>query len=163
MNKKTDIFLPALLLLAILSLFATSSAFAANGETKIDWNDDELNWLSYEEGMRQIEKTGKPGLLVIYADWCPACRDHSKDFFDKEVIACLQDMVLIRANKDTSEKISKKYDFDGEYIPRVIALDGKAEVLHKLYNTDKRFAYFNPTRSHSKFLRFLDKARKYDF
>jgi len=52
--------------LLIALLFISSNTFAA----EINWNDKNLKWYNYDQGINEIKKTGKPGLFIIYADWC---------------------------------------------------------------------------------------------
>jgi len=149
------------LLVAALSLSLSTKIAASDSQKLIDWNDEGLNWYSYEEGIAKIKETGKPGLLVIYADWCSACQAHSKDFFNDRIISRLDDVILIRVNKDDNQKINDKYDFDGTYIPRVFALDGNSDVIHKLYDLEDQYAYFYPTITVSSFEKLLVDTKEY--
>ncbi len=155
MNRRFSITVLSLFIFALANISVVKYASAGSAQKRIDWNDDKLEWFSYEEGIRKIKETGKPGLLVIYADWCPACQRHSRHFFHKEIVSMLQGVILIRVNKDKGKKISKLYDFDGEYIPRVFALDRSSKVIHELYNIDEKFVYFDPARSQPKLKRLI--------
>jgi len=159
--KRTEVIRKIVLIFTILLVSVAATAIADDEKAKIDWNDEQLNWHSYEEGIKLIKETGKPGLLVIYADWCPACQNHSKDFFSNNVIDRLEDLILIRSNRDDEEAISNLYDLDGTYIPRIIALDGKSEVIQELYDTSEKYAYFNPTRSKSRLIDLIIETKKY--
>ncbi|MFX6011051.1 thioredoxin family protein, partial [Acinetobacter baumannii] len=77
---------------------------------KIDWNDKKLHWMSYETGMARLKASGKPGILIIYADWCPTCKTYSKLFNNPDVVKALQGLVLIRANEDEERAVSRKYN-----------------------------------------------------
>ncbi len=110
----------------------------------IDWNDEQLSWHSYRAGIEKIRKSDKPGLLIIYTDWCPTCKEYSKLFKNKDAITSLQDVILIRVNKDRDPAISSQFDFDGEYIPRTFALNRDADVIRKFYSVEEDYAYFIP-------------------
>ncbi len=99
----------------------------------IDWNDDELKWFSHEEGLALMKQTGQKGLLIIYADWCSTCKAYSNLFQQQKVVEALEGLVLMRANRDTAPEISQRFDFDGEYIPRTMALQQGGQVITDLY------------------------------
>ena len=58
-------------------MFISCSIFAEDNIKKLDWNDKELTWHSYEKGMAKIKESKKPGLLIFYADWCSTCKEYS--------------------------------------------------------------------------------------
>jgi len=124
-------------------------------ESKINWNDKDLAWFGYSEGMKEIEKTGKSGLLIFYADWCPSCKQHSKIFSAEKTISKIENLVLMRVNIDKDSELSDQYDFDGTYIPRVFALNPKGDVMHQLYDKKKEFAYWQPAQSNRQFNRLI--------
>ncbi len=127
----------------------------------IDWNDDELTWYGYEEGMRKIQDSGNPGLFIIYADWCSVCKGYAKMFKHKEVVKNLDGIVLIRVNREHNLKISNKYDFDGVYIPRTFALNNKGEVMRKFYSEEEEYAYFIPPDNFEYITMFSKLIKKY--
>jgi len=150
----------AVLAVLILNLNAFTNASASNDKNKIKWNSGDLTWYSHEKGIQQIKKTGKQGLLVVYADWCPACREHSKAFFNGDIVPLLENLILIKVNVDLESKISQQYDFDGSYIPRVFALNKHSEVMHRLYNTKNEYAYYEPALGDRELIQLLKKMEK---
>ena len=89
-------------------MFISCSIVAEDNIKKLDWNDKELTWHSYEKGMAKIKESKKPGLLIFYADWCSTCKEYSGLFANKKVIKSLQNLVLIRVDSDAEEEIEKK-------------------------------------------------------
>tara|TARA_B110000495_G_C22675185_1_gene398821 strand:+ start:132 stop:590 length:459 start_codon:yes stop_codon:yes gene_type:complete len=126
-------------------MFISCSIFAEDNIKKLDWNDKELTWHSYEKGMAKIKESKKPGLLIFYADWCSTCKEYSGLFANKKVIKSLQNLVLIRVDSDAEEEIEKKYNFDGEYVPKTFALNNKGQVIQKFYSKEEEYAYFIPS------------------
>jgi thiol:disulfide interchange protein len=135
----------------------TSESPTKANSTDIDWNDAELRWLGYEQGMQELKTTGKNGMLIIYADWCSTCKSYSKLFRNDDAVTELRDVVLIRVDKDDRPDISKLYDYDGEYVPRTFALDNNGDTLNLMPPHKKKYSYFLPADN----LRYLVKfARK---
>jgi len=112
---------------------------------EIDWNDNELTWYDYKEGMKKIKNEETKGLLIFYADWCPTCKQYSTLFAEKKVVKVLSQMVLIKVDRESNLELSKQYDFDGEYIPRTFALDTEGKVMGGLYDKSEQYTYFLPS------------------
>src|SRR5690348_4328310 len=112
----------------LLALAAAAMALAVGGRAYAggDWNDGQIAWKSYEDGLAAAKKEQKPICLIFYTDWCPHCRNYSGVFHDAKVVERAKDFVMIRLDKDKNAEISKKYAPDGEYIPRTyfLAPDG---------------------------------------
>ncbi len=92
---------------------------------KIVTTEDELN--------TELEKAkGKKVILDFAADWCAACKElDATTFKDKDVIAKMQDFVLIRAditaNTDKQKALSKRFGVFGP--PVLIFMDENGKVL----------------------------------
>ena len=122
------------------------SVFPENHK-KIDWNDSQIKWYSYAEGMEQTKKTKKPGMLIIYADWCPTCKKYSTLFSNSSVVQSMNGLILMRENRDTNPRINKMFNYDGEYVPRTFALNNKGKVMQKFYVEEEKYTYFIPPSS----------------
>jgi uncharacterized protein YyaL (SSP411 family) len=46
----------------------------------------ELKWLSFDEGYKLSQKTGKVMLIDVYTDWCGWCKRMDKDTYSKSEI-----------------------------------------------------------------------------
>ncbi len=138
-----------------------SSNSQSQTHSPINWNDNELNWYGYEEGIKQIKSTGKPGIFIIYADWCPTCKEYSTLFSKKSIVKNLEGLILIRINKDANPTISKDYSFDGEYVPRTFALNNKGEIITKFYSDKAKYTYFIPPSSPEFLIEFSKLIKKF--
>lgn len=145
------------LFLCLLAML-TGTANAAE-PVKIDWNDKELHWLSYEQGMAKLKQTGQRGILIVYADWCSTCKAYSRIFRKPEVVSALAGLVLMRVDTDREPKTSKKYGDDGQYVPRTFALSPNGKILKQAYLRKDKYAYFIGTEEPDELLEFLARTK----
>ena len=141
-------------------LLVTTNVFSENHK-KLNWNDSQIKWYSYDEGMKQIKLTGKPGLLIIYADWCPTCKEYSTLFAQDGVVNSLANLILMRENKDTNPQVNNKYNLDGEYVPRTFALNNKGNVMQNFYSKDEKYTYFIPPNNSNFLIKFTKLIKQY--
>lgn len=138
----------------IFSALILLTSFAYSDD--IDWNNSELEWHSYEQGMKKIKEGQSKGLLIFYADWCSTCKLYSKLFKKRKVVKSLKNLVLIRVNREENPELSEKYDFDGVYIPRTFALNSQGDVVGGLYDKSDQYAYFLPPDDSGYLIDFVD-------
>ncbi len=100
-----------------------------------DWNDENIKWFDYESGLKQARQSGKTILLLFYADWCPTCHAYKHIFADKRIIKQAQSLVMIRVNVDHTPELATRYAPDGEYVPRVFALNTQGKQFSDLFET----------------------------
>ena len=123
--------------LTLLAALLPATALAGG-----DWNDGEIAWLSYEDGLKSAEQSGKPVCLVFYTDWCPHCTAYAKVFHDAKVVERSKAFVMVRLNKDQNKSLSDMYAPDGDYIPRTYFLAPNGELDATLQTPRERFKYF---------------------
>lgn len=150
-----------LYLLALGLLFQCASA-AAQQPKVIDWNDKELSWLSYEEGLKQLKNTNGVGLMVIYGDFCHICKDYAKLFKRQDVIESLQGIVLIRVDAVAHPEVNERYDLDGGYVPRTFALDSNGNVSPQMHRKRSQFSYVMTFDDPKPLIRFAKNLKFYE-
>ncbi len=107
-----------------------------------DWNDAQIGWKSYEDGLAAAKKDRKPVCLIFYTEWCPHCRNYSGVFHDPKVVEKSKQFVMIRLDKDRNAELSKKYAPDGEYIPRTYFLSADGVLDPEIHAPRDQFKYF---------------------
>lgn len=111
----------------------------------IHWPDS-VTWRSYEQGLAEAKRDGKPVLLLVYADWCPKCRALAPLFAEKDVAALADKMVMVRQDSDdaASAGFLKTGDFAslGGYVPRIFFLDSNGTLLKDVTSGNARYPYF---------------------
>jgi protein-disulfide reductase (glutathione) len=152
---KTPLVALAGVLLAALVLASPPSAIAGG-----DWNDGQVQWQPYEQGLAAAKKDKKPVCLVFFTEWCPHCANYSKVFHDPKVVEQSKQFVMIRLDKDKNGDISKQYAPDGDYIPRTyfLASDGKPDL--GIHATRDQYKYFYDEHDPAPLLASMDAALK---
>ncbi|MEL6317737.1 MAG: thioredoxin family protein [Pseudomonadota bacterium] len=116
---------------------------AANGPAA--WNAPTIPWQDYDAGMEEVARTNKPAVLVLHADWCLVCRDYRELFTDERIEAYADDFVFILADIEARPDVQRRYDVDGDYIPRTFVLSPDGSLMHDATGgyTRQRF-FINP-------------------
>lgn len=92
------------------------------------WNYPQIPWRSYESGMAEMARSNKPAVLVLQADWCLVCRTYQKQFAEPEIIERADDFVFILADVERQPELQRRYDIDGDYIPRTFVLGPRGRI-----------------------------------
>ena len=137
----------------VLLLFATRAFAGAE-----DWNDRNIRWMSYNDGLVAAKKQHKPICLIFYTTWCPHCANYSKLFSDPKVVEKAKSFVMIRLDKDKNKELSKKYSPDGEYIPRTYFLSSKGQLDVSLTEQRPQYKYFYGESNPASILAGMDRA-----
>lgn len=115
---------------------------APKGGNDIKWAGP-VRWRTWEDGLAEAARTGRPICLVVYADWCPRCRELAPVFADPEIAALAERLVMIRQDADERPAwLSARFDRFGTYVPRVFFLDSKGAVLEDITSGNARYPYF---------------------
>ena len=107
-----------------------------------DWNDKEVRWRNYQDGLAAAKKDKKPVCLIFYTEWCPHCANYSAVFHDPKVVDMTKRFVMIRLDKDKETDLSKKYAPDGEYIPRTFFLSSAGVLDADIHAPREQYKYF---------------------
>lgn len=139
---------------AIVALSRTSFAGVE------DWNDANIRWMSYEDGLAAAKKNHRPICLIFYTTWCPHCTNYSKVFSNPEVVKKSKSFVMIRLDKDKNRELSVKYSPDGEYIPRTYFLSSDGQLDASLSEQRPQYKYFYSESDPASILAGMDRALK---
>jgi thiol-disulfide isomerase/thioredoxin len=128
-----------LVLISVLGLgvWLSQPAFAGG-----NWNDADIKWQPYEQGLAMAKKVNKPVCLIFYTEWCPHCTNYSKIFHNAKVVEYTKRFVMIRIDMDKHSVLSKKYAPDGQYIPRTFFLSPTGTLDPSIHEARDRYKYF---------------------
>jgi thiol-disulfide isomerase/thioredoxin len=137
---------------ALLLIAARAFAGAEN------WNDGNIRWMSYDDGLAAAKKQHKPICLIFYTTWCPHCANYSKLFSDPKITKKSKSFAMIRLDKDKNQELSKKYSPDGEYIPRTYFLSSTGQLDESLAEQRPQYKYFYSESNPASILAGMDRA-----
>ena len=141
-----------LLLAAVLVL---SRAAAAH-----DWNESGIKWQNYDEGVALAQKEKKPICLVVFTEWCPHCKNYALIFHDPKVVAQAKRFVMIHVDKDQNAPVNKKFQPDGDYIPRTFFLKPDGTLDADIKAPRDKYQYFYDEKDPASVLAAMDAAQK---
>ena len=125
-----------------------------------DWNDAQIKWMSYDDGLKAAKETHRPICLIFYTTWCPHCANYSKVFSNADVVKKAQSFVMIRLDKDKNDTVSAQYKPDGDYIPRTYFLSADGKLDESLTEGREQFKYFYSEQDPASILAGMDRALK---
>ena len=124
-----------------------------------DWNEGQVAWRGYDDGIAAAKKEKKPVCLVFYTEWCPHCGNYSKVFHDPKVVEKTKQFVMIRLDKDKNDEISRKYGPDGSgYIPRTYFLSSDGTLDPDIHAARDQYKYFYDEKDPASVLAGMDEA-----
>ncbi len=142
--------------LLVVAGLLTAPAVLAGG----NWNDANIDWNPYTEGLAAAKQQNKPVCLIFYTEWCPHCTNYSGVFHDPQVVTRAKDFVMIRIDKDKNTEISGKYAPDGQYIPRTYFLSSAGTLDPDIHAPREQFKYFYDEKNPASVLAAMDTALK---
>ena len=131
----------------ILFLALSFLLFPCLSFAEIDWNEREIKWYGYLDGMLEARKQQKNVVLVVYADWCSVCDKYSRMFYNELVVENSNRVILVKLNQDKEKHYLDKFSLDGEYVPRTYILNSEFRVQPSPFKSDKYDFYFPPNNS----------------
>ena len=145
----------ATLATAIAISLAVTAPVHAGGE---DWNDANIKWMGYTEGLEAAKESGKPVCLIFYTTWCPHCTNYAKVFSDQRLVDKSKEFVMVRLDKDQNAAVSAEYKPDGEYIPRTYFLSPAGQLDESLTAGRPQYKYFYDENKADSLLAGMDRA-----
>ena len=130
---------------------------ARTAKKKIKWQDS-LTWRTWDEAQHESATTGKPIMLLIYAHWCPRCRDLAPIFRDPKVVANAKGLVLVRQDQDERPDWLSQYREFGGYVPRIIFFGPDGQPRKDITSSRGRYPYFYTPRSVAALVRSMKTA-----
>ncbi len=123
---------------------ATPSA-AARAPAKaehIAWTDT-IAWRDGEAALRAAKAENKSVCVVVYADWCPRCKELAPVFATPALRSAAEGLIMVRQDQDAHapwfEQRLGKY---GDYVPRILFVDPNGDVREDLHSGHPRYPYF---------------------
>jgi protein-disulfide reductase (glutathione) len=123
------------------------------------WNEANIHWQSYEQGLALAAKQHMPVCLVFFTKWCGHCKKYSHVFEDARVVRAAKDFVMIKLDRDERRDVSSKYAPDGDYIPRTHFLAANGTLHAEVHAVRPTFKYFFDEADAASLLAGMGEAR----
>ncbi|MEL7266886.1 MAG: thioredoxin family protein [Planctomycetota bacterium] len=93
---------------------------------------------TYADAYKTAQTEGKPMLILVSADYCPACKLLKKETTRAAELGRLPDVVITVVNKDEQPQLAKSL-LDGKLIPQLVTFSptdkGWKQMRKKGYQT----------------------------
>ncbi len=134
-------------------------AATAVGRQAVDWNDDEITWYDYRQGLLKAQESGKPMMMIFFAEWCPTCHAYQSIFRNPDVIAASHGLVMARQDVDQPGLVvDEKFLRAGDYVPRIFVVNPDGSVRQDLPAGAGDLRHFLPANRALPFLRLMSDA-----
>ena len=115
---------------------------AAPAENGVKWKGN-IEWHTWEDALPLAKKTSKPIFLLVFADWCPHCRDLGNVFGDPEIADLSKRFIMVRQNHDDSPPwlapYTQKY---GGYVPRIFFFGPDGKLREDITSGHPKYPFF---------------------
>lgn len=127
----------------LLGLASPRSAEANLGSVADGWNNDQIAWLEYEDGLVAARRTGRPVFLVVHTTWCAHCRQYQKLFFDPRVVELARSYVMVMLDRDLDKDLNARIGPAGQtYVPRTVILRPDGSVRTDIVGSRRDYPNF---------------------
>jgi thiol:disulfide interchange protein len=107
----------------------------------IDWNTRQILWYPFAKGLREARHSGRPVLVVFYAEWCRHCAAYGRQFHDPRVVKLSKALVMVRVDVDEYPSIANRYSPDGRYVPRTMVLRPNGSLITDIHGSQEEHRY----------------------
>lgn len=125
----------------------------------IKWPASGVEWVdSWSDAQSRSAETGKPICLVVYADWCPRCKELAPMFAEPDVVTASAGLIMVRQDHDERPEWLQAYAEQGTYVPRIFFFGADGNLRTDLTSGHARFPFFYSKRGKAALLRSMKSA-----
>lgn len=106
----------------------------------VEWADD---WAAARAASAE---SGKPICLVVYADWCPRCKELAPMFAEPDLIEASKGMIMVHQDNDARPDWLQAYAEHGSYVPRIFFFGPDGNLRTDVSSGHPRFPFFYSSR-----------------
>jgi len=122
-------------------------------------NGSGIDWLGYEDGLREASVSHRPVCLYFFTTWCPHCRNFERVLDDPRVIEKSRAFVMVKLDDEKEDALARKYSPDGRYFPRMLFLSQDGVLDPSITNGSRgRSKYTNSESDPNDLLRTMKRA-----
>jgi protein-disulfide reductase (glutathione) len=102
-----------------------------------------IAWRDWDTALLTAKAEDKSVCVVVYADWCPLCKELAPEFAKPELASAAAGLIMVRQDQDEGAPwLKERLGPYGNYLPRVIFLDANGDVREDLQSGHPRYPYF---------------------
>ena len=111
------------------------------GKAPIKWAGP-VKWVSWADALVQAKKQNKPICLIVYADWCPRCKELAPAFSRPEIAKLAGSLIMVHQNSDERPAWLEELKVLGSYVPRVFFFSPDGSLRDDITSGHPRYPYF---------------------
>lgn len=124
----------------------------------IKWPDG-VEWAADWAAARAASaESGKPICLVVYADWCPRCKELAPLFGEADLIAASKDLIMVSQDNDTRPDWMQAYADQGSYVPRIFFFGPDGNLRTDITSGHPRYPFFYSARQKKALIKSMKTA-----
>ncbi len=102
-----------------------------------------IQWQTWQDGVAKATAQHQGIGLLIYADWCPHCRELQPLFRDPATVRAAKSLVMIRQNADEAPAwLQQRFGQYGTYVPRLFFLHPDGAIAAEIQSGNPKYPYF---------------------
>ncbi|CAB4005826.1 Thioredoxin domain-containing 12, partial [Paramuricea clavata] len=100
---------------------------------------ENVDWVSYKEGVALSKQSNKPMMLIIHKTWCSACKALKKKVAGSTKFAGMSKNFVMVNSEDDEDPDDELFEIDGSYVPRTFFIDPSGETMVDIYNSESMY------------------------
>ena len=101
---------------------------------------ENIDWVSYKEGVALSKQSNKPMMLIIHKSWCSACKALKKKVAASTKFAEMsKNFIMVNSEDDEEPDDDELFDIDGTYFPRTFFIDPSGMTMVDIYNAESMY------------------------
>lgn len=126
--------------LTLTHLTAGGALLAMSGRARAT---ELIDWHGWQDGLQKAAAEHKAIALLVYADWCPHCRELQPVFREPETVKASHALVMIRQNADEAPPwLMQRFGQFGTYVPRLFFLHPDGQIAAEIQSGNQRYPYY---------------------
>lgn len=122
----------------------------------IKWPEGGVQWVEdWATARAKSAETGKPICLVVYADWCPRCKELVPMFTEADLVEASQGLIMVRQDNDARPDWLQAYADQGSYVPRIFFFGADGNLRTDVTSGHPRYPFFYSARQKKALIRSM--------
>jgi len=103
-------------------------------------------------------ESGRPICLVVYADWCPRCKELVPLFAEADLIEASKGLIMVYQDNDARPDWMQAYADQGSYVPRIFFFGPDGNLRTDITSGHPRYPFFYSSRQKKALIKSMKTA-----